>query len=49
MRILVVEDDELLGSGIQSSLSGGGYAVDWVRDGQSALNFIGAEEYEVRP
>ena len=47
MRILVVEDDELLGSGIQSSLSGGGYAVDWVKDGQSALNFIGAEGYEL--
>lgn len=47
MRILVVEDDELLGSGMQSSLSGSGYAVDWVKDGQSALSFLAAGQYEL--
>ncbi|KAF0191745.1 MAG: pmrA [Gammaproteobacteria bacterium] len=47
MRILVAEDDELLGSGIQSSLSGSGYAVDWVKDGQSALNFLNAGPYDL--
>lgn len=47
MRILVVEDDELLGSGIQSSLSGSGYAVDWVKDGLSASNFLDAGQYDL--
>lgn len=45
MRILVVEDDELLGSGLQTGLSHFGYAVDWVKDGEEALRYIKASEY----
>ena len=37
MRILLVEDDELLGSGIHDALTYGAYAVEWVRDGRQAL------------
>jgi two-component system OmpR family response regulator/two-component system response regulator QseB len=33
MRILVVEDDPLLGDGIRAGLAQAGFAVDWVRDG----------------
>jgi two-component system, OmpR family, response regulator len=33
MRILVVEDDSLLGDGIKAGLVQAGFAVDWVRDG----------------
>jgi two-component system OmpR family response regulator/two-component system response regulator QseB len=33
MRILLAEDDELLGSGLKAGLSQHGFAVDWVRDG----------------
>ena len=36
MRILVVEDDALLGDGIQAGLVQAGFAVDWVRDGVAA-------------
>lgn len=36
MRILLVEDDELLGSGIKNGLAQQGFAVDWVRDGVAA-------------
>ena len=36
MRILVVEDDPLLGDGIQAGLAQAGFAVDWVRDGVAA-------------
>ena len=36
MRILVVEDDELLGDGIRAGLKLADYAVDWVRDGEQA-------------
>jgi two-component system OmpR family response regulator/two-component system response regulator QseB len=33
MRILVVEDDPLLGDGIQAGLAQAGFSVDWVKDG----------------
>ncbi|MFC5431152.1 response regulator [Paraburkholderia denitrificans] len=36
MRILLVEDDELIGSGLQQGLQGEGFAVDWVHDGDAA-------------
>ena len=36
MRILVVEDDALLGDAIQAGLAESGDAVDWVRDGVAA-------------
>lgn len=36
MRILLVEDDTLLGDGIEAGLKQAGYAVDWVRDGIAA-------------
>jgi DNA-binding response OmpR family regulator len=35
MRILLVEDDVLLGDAIVAGLERTGFAVDWVRDGQS--------------
>lgn len=37
MRILLVEDDALLGDGIRAGLKQAGFAVDWVTDGQAAL------------
>ena len=37
MRILLVEDDPLLGDGIKAGLVQAGFAVDWVRDGREAL------------
>ena len=36
MRILVVEDDPLLGDGIQAGLAQAGFSVDWVKDGVAA-------------
>ncbi len=40
MRILLVEDDELLGAGIQDTLSRAGYGVEWVRNGALALSAL---------
>ena len=40
MRLLLVEDDELLGAGIQDTLSRAGYAVEWVRNGALALSAL---------
>ncbi len=36
MRILLVEDDSLLGDGVRAGLRLADYAVDWVRDGEAA-------------
>ncbi|HEX6267139.1 MAG TPA: response regulator [Burkholderiales bacterium] len=45
MRILVVEDDPLLGRGVQAGLEQAGFAPDWVRDGVAAASALGAGEY----
>jgi len=37
VRLLLVEDDELLGGGIEDALTRAGYAVEWVRSGPLAL------------
>lgn len=36
MRILLVEDDPLLGDGLRAGLTQAGFQVDWVRDGEAA-------------
>ncbi len=47
MRLLLVEDDKLLGDGIQAGLSQAGYAVDWMENAQSAESALRTEEYEL--
>ena len=37
MRILLVEDDEMIGESVVAGLESEDYAVDWVKDGNSAL------------
>jgi two-component system OmpR family response regulator/two-component system response regulator QseB len=36
MRILLIEDDRLLGDGVRAGLRQAGFQVDWVRDGNAA-------------
>jgi DNA-binding response OmpR family regulator len=36
MRILLIEDDRMIGESIRAALRQDGSAVDWVRDGRSA-------------
>ena len=45
MRILIVEDDELIGNAVKLALTDAGSAVNWVQDGVSALTSIKTEEY----
>jgi two-component system, OmpR family, response regulator QseB len=45
MRILVVEDDPLLGRGVQAGLGQAGFAADWVRDGVAAATSIDGGDY----
>lgn len=47
MRVLLVEDDALLGDGIRAGLKQSGFAVDWVQDGQAAKLALETEEYAV--
>lgn len=45
MRILLVEDDKLLGDGVQAGLGQSGFNVDWVRDGIAAELALKTGEY----
>lgn len=45
MRVLVVEDDALLGDAIQAGLKQAGFAVDWVKDGVAAQHALETESY----
>lgn len=46
MRILLVEDDALLGDGTRAGLRLAGYAVDWVRDGEAARLALLGHHYD---
>ena len=45
MRILLVEDDPLLGDGIRAGLRQQGFQVDWVQDGEAAQRELRAQPY----
>ncbi len=45
MRILLVEDDALLGDALQAGLKQAGHAVDWTRDGVGADTALATEDY----
>jgi two-component system, OmpR family, response regulator QseB len=47
MRILIVEDDHLLGDGLTIGLRQSGFAVDWVKDGRSADLALQSETYDL--
>ena len=47
MRLLLVEDDPLLGAAVQCSLSRVGYAVDWVRNGADFRLSVATHHYEL--
>ena len=47
MRVLLVEDDRMIGETIESALQDATYAVDWVHDGAAALAAIESQAYDV--
>ena len=47
MRVLLIEDDALLGDGIHVGLKQSGFAVDWVRDGRAGQLALETGEYSV--
>ena len=47
MRLLLVEDDPMIGAGVQRGLKQDGHTVDWVRDGAAAELAVADGVYEV--
>ncbi|MDP3704577.1 MAG: response regulator [Legionellaceae bacterium] len=47
MRLLLVEDDELLGDAVKTGLTQFDYIVDWVKDGEMARTAIKTESFDL--
>ena len=47
MRILLVEDDELIANAVKQALNNGSSEVDWAQDGEIALSSLKLEEYSL--
>jgi DNA-binding response OmpR family regulator len=47
MRILLAEDDRMIGESVRTSLRQDGYAVDWVRDGRAADAALASENFDL--
>ena len=47
MRVLLVEDDPMIGDAIQGALKDASYAADWVKDGQTALTTLDCQHYDL--
>ncbi|MFT0546427.1 response regulator [Allopusillimonas ginsengisoli] len=47
MRILLVEDDAMIGEAIQRALKNASYAADWVKNGQTALTTLECQHYDL--
>ncbi|WP_046079412.1 response regulator [Halomonas sp. HG01] len=47
MRVLLVEDDPLLGDGIKTALQREGYAVDWLENGREAMAAARYDDFSV--
>jgi len=47
MRLLLVEDDRMIGTAVQRGLRQGGYAADWVQDGRAAELALADQAYDL--
>jgi DNA-binding response OmpR family regulator len=47
MRVLLIEDDRMIGAAVQQALKDAAYAVDWVTDGEAAVHAAESETYEL--
>ncbi len=46
MRLLLVEDDEMIGDSLRATLRHQGFAADWVRDGRAADAVLASEHFD---
>ena len=47
MRVLLVEDDPMIGEAVQAALKDATYATDWVKNGLAALATLGCQHYDL--
>lgn len=47
MRLLLIEDDELLGDAVKTGLTQYGYIVDWLKDGEAAKTALKTQSFEL--
>jgi two-component system OmpR family response regulator len=47
MRVLLVEDDPMIGEAIQEALKDASYAADWVKNGLTALTTLACQHYDL--
>lgn len=47
VRLLLVEDDAMIGEAIRTGLRRDGFAVDWVKDGESADQVLRTEQFDL--
>jgi two-component system OmpR family response regulator len=47
MRVLLIEDDSMIGAAVEQALKDAAYAVDWVTDGEAAVHAVKSETYEL--
>ncbi len=47
MRVLLVEDDGMIGAAVQDALRDESYAVDWIKNGSSALTTLATQHYDL--
>ncbi|MCO5108211.1 MAG: response regulator [Burkholderiaceae bacterium] len=47
MRVLLVEDDRMIGQAVQTALRQDGYAVDWVRDAETADTALSTADFDL--
>jgi two-component system OmpR family response regulator len=47
MRVLLIEDDRMIGAAVQQALKDAAYAVDWAADGEAAIHAAESEVYEL--
>jgi two-component system OmpR family response regulator len=46
MRVLLVEDDPMIGEAVHGALKDASYAADWVQEGQTALSALAVQRYD---
>jgi DNA-binding response OmpR family regulator len=46
LRLLLIEDDEMIGDSLRLALRRHGFALDWVRDGQAAEAVLRSERFD---
>ncbi|HEY2257230.1 MAG TPA: response regulator [Variovorax sp.] len=47
MRILLIEDDQMIGRAVSAGLADAGFSVDWVMDGRAADLSLAADVYDI--